>query len=99
MAKTNKGVLDVSRHGAMYFVLDVVPIKGEPKVVRSIPVHVDFVVLLENAHKMLDVVLGDVLHTEVIGNKGETDRAPIVSPIARGDFALAIPGFLEALVE
>ncbi len=48
----------------MYFVLDVVPIEGEPKVAHSIPVHVNFVVLLENAHKMLNVVLDDVLHTK-----------------------------------
>ena len=48
----------------MYFVLDEVPIEGEPKVAHSIPVRVDFVVLPKNAHKMLNVVLDDVLHTK-----------------------------------
>ena len=101
VAKTDEGVFDLSRHGAMYFVLDldVVPIEGEPKVAHSIPVRVDFVVLPKNAHKMLNVILVDVLHSKVINNEGETDRAPIVLPIARGDFALAIPGFLGALGE
>ena len=99
MAKTNKGVLDVSRHGAMYFVLDVVPIKGKAEVACSIPVRVNFVVLLENAHEMLNIVLVDVFHPKVINNEGETDGAPVVLPIAWGDFSLAISSFLETFGE
>ncbi len=96
--KRTRTFFDVPWHGAMYFVLDVIPIKGKAEVACSIPVCVNFVVLLENTHEMLNIVLVDVFHSKVINNEVETDGAPVVLPIAWGDFLWQYPAFWSCLV-
>jgi hypothetical protein len=99
MAKTDEGIFNVPRHGEMHLALGIVPIKHESKVSCSFPVGVDCVVLFQYAHEMLDVVLVDVLHAEIVDDECETDGAPVVLPVPRRDLALSIPGFVELLGE
>jgi hypothetical protein len=99
MAETDEGVFNVPRHGEMHLALGIVPIECESKVLCSFPVGVNCVVLCQYAHEMLDVVLVDVLHAEVIDDECETDGAPVVLPVPWRDLALLIPGFVELLGE
>ncbi len=39
---------------------------------------------------MLHIVLVGVLHAKFIDNKGEADWAPVMAPVSRCDFALAV---------
>ncbi len=64
----------------------------------AFPVGVDFIVLLEDVHEMLHIVLVVVLHAKVIDDKGEADWAPVVAPVSRCDFALAVTCLVKRLV-
>jgi hypothetical protein len=77
----------------------VVPVEREAKVSRAFPINVDLIVLLEDAGKMFDVFLVDVLHSKVVDNEGEADWAPIGTPISWCDLALLVPCLVEALGE
>ncbi len=99
MAETDEGIFDVPRHGEMHLALGIIPIERESKVLHSFPVGVDCVVLFQYAHEMLDVVLVNVLHSEVIDDECETDGAPVMSPVPWHDLALSIPSFVELLSE
>jgi len=48
---------------------------------------------------VLDIFFVDVLHTKIVNNKGKADRAPVVTPISWGGFALSVPGFVETFGE
>ena len=48
---------------------------------------------------MLDIIFVDVLHTKIVNSKGKADRAPGVTPISWGDFALSVPCFAERFGE
>ncbi len=60
----------------------IVPVEHKSKVLGAFPIDVDLVVLLEYTGKMFDVFLVDVLHSNVVNNKGEADWVPIVMPIS-----------------
>ncbi len=83
----------------MDLVCGVVPIKHEAKVSRAFPINVNFIVFLEYADEMLDIVLVGVLYSKVIDNKGEADWAPIVTPVSWCDLALPVPCLVEVLGE
>jgi hypothetical protein len=80
----------------MYLALLLFPVGCEAEVLCAFPVGVDFVVLLEDAHKMFDIVLVDVLHTKIVGNKGEADGAPVMTPVSWCDLALLVSCFVKA---
>ncbi len=46
---------------------------------------------------MLNVILVDVLHTEIIHNQCEADGSPVMSPVPWHDFALAESGLVKLL--
>ena len=48
---------------------------------------------------MLDVILVDVLHTKIIHNQCEADGSPVMLPVPRRDFALAVSGLVKSLGE
>ena len=99
MAKLYEGILKVAWHGQMDFALLIVPVKCEAQVTCAFPVSVDFVVLLEDIHEMLNVVLVDVLHAKVTNSKGEADWAPVVAQVSRCDLALAAICLVKAFGE
>jgi hypothetical protein len=45
---------------------------------------------------MADMFHANVFNVEVIHNKGDTDRAPRVFPVAWCDFGLCVAGLAEA---
>ena len=57
VAKPDAGFLDVSWHGEVYLPQFVIPIQCESKISYSIPIHVDFVILAENAGEVVHVAL------------------------------------------
>jgi hypothetical protein len=67
--------------------------------IACIPIDVDFVVLLEYADEMFNVVLVGVFHSEVFNNKGKADGSPVVTPVSWGDCTLPVSSLLEALGE
>ena len=99
MAESYKGILEVAWHGQMDFALLVVPVECEAQVSHAFPVSVDFVVLLEDIHEMLSIVLAGVLHAKIINNKGEADWAPVVAPVSWCDLALAVTCLVKAFGE
>ncbi len=99
MAKLYEGILEVAWHEQMDFALLVVPVKCEAQVTCAFSVGVDFVVLLEDVHEMLFVVLVGVLHAKVINNEGEADWVPVVVPVSRCDLALAVACLVKAFGE
>ncbi len=99
VAKPDEGILDVAWHGKMYLLLFVVPVECEYKVSCSFPVGVNFVVLLEDAHKMVNIVFVDVLHAKIVDNEGEADGVPVKLPVSWCDSALPVACFMEAFDE
>jgi hypothetical protein len=99
MAKLYDGIIEVAWHGQMDFALLVVPVGCEAQVTCAFPVGVDFVVLLEDVHERLHVVLLGVLHAKVINNKSEADWVPVMVPVSRCDLALAVACLVKAFGE
>jgi hypothetical protein len=95
MAETDEGIFDVPWHGEMNLAHSIVPIKHESKVLHSFPVSVDCEVLFQYANEMLDIILVDVLHAEIVDDECKINRAPVVSPVPWRDLALLISGFVE----
>jgi hypothetical protein len=58
----------------------VIPINGEAKVSRAIPVSVAFVVLFEYCEEMLGIGFVYVLDAKIIDDEGEADGLPCMSP-------------------
>ncbi len=73
LAKPDEGILNVAWNGKMYLVLFVVPVQCYLEVSCSFPVSVNFVVLLEDAFKMVNIVFVDVLHTKIVDDEGEAE--------------------------
>ncbi len=93
MANSIESILNVARHGKIYLVLFVVPVKCEAKESCAFPVGVNFVVLLEDAHKMFNLVFVDVLHAKIVDNKGEAVGVPVMMPVSWCDCALLVSCF------
>ncbi len=81
----------------MDFAVFVIPIDVEAKIACTLPVHVTFVILLEYCKDMSGICFVDVLYSEIINDKGETDRSPFVSPESWGDCTLYVTCFEESL--
>ncbi len=98
MGESNESLLNVTWHGYMDLACGIVPVKCEAKVLRTFPININLVVLLEYAGKMFNVFFADVLHSKVIDNKGEADWAPVVMPISWCDLAFQYPALWRHLV-
>ncbi len=48
---------------------------------------------------MVDVIFVDVLQAKFVNNKGETDGAPVMTPVSWCDSALAVSCFVKAFGE
>ncbi len=99
MGESGEGILNVSWHGEMYLAVFDVPVQCESKVLCPFPVSVNFVVLLDDACKMDNIVFLDVLHSKKIDDKGEADGAPVMSPVSWCDHALPVACFVEVFGE
>jgi len=71
MAKVDEHAFNVSRHGKINSVLDVIPFDGEATIVCGIPIFADFVVQLQCGHEMQYVLPVGVLDGKAIHNKGK----------------------------
>jgi hypothetical protein len=68
----------------------VIPINGEAKVARAIPVCITFVVLFEYCKEMFGVGFVDVLDAKIIDDESETDGSPFMLPKSWCDCALFV---------
>ncbi len=64
-----------------------------------LPVGVDFKVLFEDAHKMFNIVLVDVLQAKIVDNEGEADWTSVMTPVTRCECALHVSCFGKAIGE
>jgi hypothetical protein len=69
VAKSNESLLNVTWHGQMDLVYGVVPVEREAKVLRTFPISIDLVALLEYAGEMFDVFLVDVQADRAYGTE------------------------------
>ncbi len=99
MAKSDENILNLVWHRKMYLALLVVPVECEAKVSCAFSVSVDFVVLLEDAHKMSEVIFVDVLHAKIVDDKGEAGGAPVMTPVSWCDLAMLVSCFVKAFGE
>ncbi len=93
VAEPDEGILNVVWYGKMYLALLVVTVKCESKVSCSFPVGGYFVVLLEDARKMVAFM------PKIVGGKGEADGVPVMLPVSWCDSALPVACFVEVLGE
>ncbi len=99
VVKSDAGFLDVSRHGEVYLPQFIIPIQCESKILCSVPIHVDFVILAKHAGEVVHVGFVDVFHSEIVDNQNETDWTPFVAPVSRCDCTLAVSCFVESFGE
>jgi len=90
MSKSGECTFNIAWHGQMDFTFLVVPIKCDAEVPSSIPVFLNFEVLLKCLDKMVDVSFVNVFNAEVVHNQCEADGLPVVFPISWCDLALAV---------
>ena len=77
----------------------VVPVEVDAEVALAAPVGGDLLVGLVDREEVLDVLLANVFHTEIVHAKRKGDGAPSVRPEARSEFTLVIAFLVEALFE
>ena len=94
VVKMLEGICNVGKHGEMDFAVVVVPFQIESKVSFFLPIAGDGIVLLEDFHAMVCMLLANIFHTKIFHTKGERYGTPIMFPKTRGEFALLIPLFV-----
>ncbi len=82
MAESDEGILNVAGHGKMYLALVVVPVECESEVSCAFPASVDFIVLLDDARKMVDNIFVYLIQTKIADNEGEADGALVMLPVS-----------------
>ncbi len=75
--------LDVPWHGDVNSSVDIIPIEGYPAIQVSCPILCQCVRCLQACNQVLDIVVIDVLDSEVIDHKYEQNWASVMVPKAR----------------
>ncbi len=99
VAKPDAGFLDVSWHGEVYLPQFVIPIQCESKISCSVPIQVDFIILVEHAGEVFYVGFVDVFYSKIIDDQCETDWTPFVAPVSQCYFTLAVSCLVELFGE
>ena len=93
VVETLEGISYVGKHGEVYLAIRVVPVNVHSKVSWSSPVIWNGVVLSENGHKVVAILLAYVLDSEIIHTEGKRDGMPGVGPEACDKTDLTVPPF------
>ena len=73
---------DIAQHGEVHDVALVVPIQVYAKVVLSFFVSRDGVVLPQDGHEVVRVILSYKVNAKIINTQGKQDRPPVMFPVA-----------------
>ena len=94
-----EGFGDIPRHGEMYLVLCIAPVKVYANVLVTSPIGGEGVVRFDHSLEVYCVLLADILDSKIIHHKGESDGAQIMHPQAWDEFALSVTMFVERFFE
>ena len=86
-------------HGEVYLTIVIVPIKVDFNIFLHCFAHQDVVILFEGVDHVVGIIAGGVLDTKIVDDKHELDRACIVLPQPKNNFALSISSCIEMLFQ
>ena len=94
MVESYQCLLDVFHHGEVDFLLVVVPVEVDAKVLLACTIMGDGVMMFEDSHEVLRMLFAHTFDAKIAHVKREADWACGVRPETGGKFALLITLFV-----
>ena len=94
-----EGIGDVIGHGEINLSLGVIPVKSKSEVTFAFPVFSDVIMFFDGVDEVVCIFFAYILYSEIVDNKGERDRSPIVHQHPGCVLAFMISLDVEALLE